>query len=623
MADPTLPPPLEIQWTLASTTQPLAAGDPDQTSISLFFFEPDDANLTSVFPDQRLIFLKFTVSVSPATIPGAPPVTALGEGVPCLHLLLDLKIRKSSGELGTIRPYFHAAAPTHRTMIQTGVVGVDTYEGESDQQSVGRSGSQMYESSSTHARTTSASLGAGFGIGGFSIGGAVSSTSTDVSGSRAVSQQIDTTQREASEERRELISHLSKVENVLTLLNAKYVGTPFLSFSLSPQPLQLLSIDPGDPNLWFSQLLARRSSGIEGIQEYTAIVLVPKGEAFCVNASLRRVCVLDVPPGPLTFEPFNFQRALVPILLYLDRVYPAGTPLEELDVDLTGSLPNPQTFPRPVVEFWVISAAGYMIADIVSPPPGPNLGNVSRTSLAYKHMLELWLEVQRDEYERAAARSPIERGVLVGETRSLDTCFAFAEGGLTVSNSATTVSPLTHFIVDPPLVDLGGVTADASAVSGSVKVRAYEAATRWNLLDGRLATLLSNRRSFPKRKLNFGDEPLLSLVIERWARLLEHDPRNLALDEAARALKLSGAQKRGLKAAGATDLRSIGQLLRAVPVIERYNERLGQLRALYRAMKAALPDTLPTRLSASEAEALRKTLAATLAKASAAGDRGG
>src|SRR5688572_9189805 len=301
-----LPLPLEIPWKLASTTQPLAAGDPEQTSISLFFHEPDDEVLTNTFPDDRIVYLKFTVSISPATIPGVPPVAALGEGVPCFHMLLDLKVRNASGVLGTIRPYFHAAAPMQRIMLQTGVVGLDTFEGESDEQSMGKSGSQMYESTSSRARTRSASAGASFGIGGFSIGGSVRSTTTDVSGSRAVSQFVDTTSRQASEERRQMLSHLTKVENVLTLLNAKYVGTPYLSFSLAPQPLQLLALDPSDPNLWFSQLLSRRSSGIEGVQEFPTVVLVAEGEDFCVSARLRRVCVLDSPPGPFTLdEPFN------------------------------------------------------------------------------------------------------------------------------------------------------------------------------------------------------------------------------------------------------------------------------------------------------------------------------
>lgn len=620
MADPTLPLPIEIPWTLASTTQPLNAGDPDQTAISLFFYEPDDETLTEAFPDQRLVFLKFTTTVSPATIPLPSPVTQLGEGVPCFHVLLDLKIRKKSGDLGTIRPYFHAAAPMHRTMLQTGVVGAEAFEGEADQQSIGRSGSQMNEASSTRARTTSASVGGGFGIGGFSVGGSVSSTTTSVSGSRSVSQQIDTTQRQASEERRELTSHRTNVENVLTLLNAKYVGTPYLTFSLAPQPLQLLSVDPSDPNLWYHQLLMRRSSGIEGVQEYTAIVLVPKGEDFCVNARLRRVCVLDNPPGPLTFdERFQFNQHLGRMLNYLERVYPAGTPLDELDVDLTPSLPNPQSFPNPVIEQWVISGAGYMSVDVVSPPPGPNPLNVSRAFVAYKHMLEIWLEVLRDEYEREVARLPVERGVLLGETRTLDTCFAFSNSALIVSGSTVAVSPLAPIQIDPGLFDIGGVAAEASAIRLSTRERAFETATRWNLLENRLATLFANRRGFPQKGLTLGSEPLLGLLLDRWTRLRGSDPQNLPFDEAAKALGLTAAQKKTLKGAGASDLRSIAQLVRAAPQLESYNLRLTELRTTYERNKiqARLPDAAPIVLPARDADALLKTIAATLNKLSA------
>jgi len=121
-------PPLEIPWRLASTTQPLAANEPDETAISLFFFEPAEEDLPDgVLSDERLVYLKFTTSVSPAAFPpGTPPGAggALGAGVPCLHLQLDLKVRKSTGELGTIRPYFHAAAPLYRRTLQTGVVGL-------------------------------------------------------------------------------------------------------------------------------------------------------------------------------------------------------------------------------------------------------------------------------------------------------------------------------------------------------------------------------------------------------------------------------------------------------------------------------------------------------------------
>ena len=149
-------PPIEIPWKLASTTQPLSAGEPAETALTLFFFEPDDETLTSKFPDDRLVFVKFTASISPAKFPAElskVAATFLGEGIPCMHVLLDLKVRNAAGDLGTIRPYFHTAAPLNRRMVQTGVVGVDAYEGEADALAIGKSGSQMNESLRSHSNT--------------------------------------------------------------------------------------------------------------------------------------------------------------------------------------------------------------------------------------------------------------------------------------------------------------------------------------------------------------------------------------------------------------------------------------------------------------------------------------
>lgn len=625
-------PPLEIPWKLAATTQPLAAGEPDEAAISLFFFEPADEDLPEgIPPDERLVYLKFTVSVSPAAFPpGTPPGAGgvLGAGVPCFHLQLDLKVRKSTGELGTIRPYFHAAAPLYRRTLQTGVVGLDVFEGESEGQSIGKSRSQMYESSKTHSNTRSASLsaGAGFPIGPVSIGvsGSVRTTSTDIASSREGTQNIDQTTREASEERRELVSHHTRVENVLTLLSAKYVGTPYLRFSLSPPPMTLLSVDPSDPNLWFSQLLARRSSGIEGIQEFTAVIVIPRGEDFCVNARLRRVCVLDVPPGPLEFdERFSLQQHLGRVLTYLDRAYPPGTPLEEFDVDLIDALPKPKPppapptpdFTRPVLEFF--SVAGFvMIAEVISPTPLPFPGAIARASVNFKAHLELWLETLRDEYEREVARSPLERGVLMGEERFLDTCFAFstANGGLAVSRSNATVGPLQRIEVDRHDFDIGGITATASSARKTARERAYEAVTRWNLLENRLATLLSNRLRQPRQKLFTFDAAVVGTLVALWARLPANDPSNLAFDEAIKALHLDDRQRRLLESAGARDLRGIAETIRSTPVIDRYNEGARERRRIHKEEKRPGPALDPVRwpLTTKDAAAMRKTIGAGL-----------
>ncbi len=257
-----------------------------------------------------------------------------------------------------------------------------------------------------------------------------------------------------------------------------------------------------------------------------------------------------------------------------------------------------------------------MSIDVVSPPRGPNPGNVPRAFVAYKHMLEIWLEVLRDEYEREVARSPVERGVLLGETRTLDTCFAFTNSALTVSGSTVAVSPLAHLPVDPGLFDIGGVAADASAVNLSTRERAFETATRWNLLENRLATLFANRRGFPQKGLSLGSEPILGLLLDRWTRLRTGDPQNLPFDEAAKTLGLSAAQKKTLKGAGATDLRSIAQLVKAAPQLESYNGRLQELRTTYQRNKiqTPLPDALPIVLPVRDADALRKTIATALNK---------
>ena len=73
-----LPLSLEIPWRLASTTQLLTGGEPDETTISFFTFRPDDQGLLSRFPGQSIVFLKVTVSISPAAFPPgtAPPAAS-------------------------------------------------------------------------------------------------------------------------------------------------------------------------------------------------------------------------------------------------------------------------------------------------------------------------------------------------------------------------------------------------------------------------------------------------------------------------------------------------------------------------------------------------------------------
>jgi hypothetical protein len=595
-------PPIEIPWKLAATTQPLSAGEPAQTALSLFFFEPDDATLTSRFPDDKLVFVKFTASISPASFPpelSRVAASFLGEGIPCMHVLLDLKVRNAAGDLGTIRPYFHAAAPLSRRMVQTGVVGADAYEGEAEGVAIGKSGSQVNETLRSHSNTVSASASAGLSLGPVSFGGSVRTTKTDVASDRAVSQVVDTTNRQASEERRELISHTTRVENIISLLSAKYVGTPHLSFSVSPQPLQQLSVDPSDPNLWFQQLLARRSSGIEGIQEFTAVLVVPKDTDFCINARLRRVCLLDSPPGPLSFDE-RFTPTLLQffrMVNYLNNAFPPGTPLEELDIDIIGGLTS-GTFRRPVVELWGLRLVeSLVVASVVS--PGASAGVSQRGSANYKHFLEVWLETLRDEYEREASRSPLERGVLFGENRFLDTCFGTNpdNGATVVTGSNASVSPLFRIVFDPGRFDIGGKKTLSASRNASTRTRAMETVTRWNAIERQVTTLLANGSKLPEAALVANDPKVLGVLVDIWRKLPADDPRNVDFDKAAAMLQLGEAHRRLLKSAGASNLAGIAAALHAAPEIERQNAEVQRIRTLFRTRKIEGTPPDPVRFS--------------------------
>jgi hypothetical protein len=617
MAEDESLPPLEIPWKLACTTQPLTAGEPADIAISLFFYEPDDEALTAAFPDERLVYLKFTTTISPKS--GAsfgPAGSDLHEAFPCLQALLDVRISKDLLVTGTERPYFHAAAPLRRTMAETGVVGLEVFEGEADGQFMGKSGTQVYESSSSRAVTGSTT--SSYGMPGLGLGASVRNTATNVTAERATSQVVDTTTRDASQERRELVSHHTNVENVLTLLNAKYVGTPHLRFSLSPQPLRLLALDPSDPNLWYSQLLRRRSSGIEGIQEFTAAVLVPRDDqGFCVTTILERVWVPEVPPGPLDYKPWGSEH-LVAVSEYLHRAYPMGTPVEELDVDVVSLLPGPaEEWLRPTVWFWDVQAE-VAILNLRSPlKETPHL--TRHAAVAYKLNSEAWLDAQDYEYARRVSRSPLERVFPMSDEVELRTCFAFpAAGGLEVAGACSVeFRPAARPTVDQWDVDIGGVASGASSMRAPPRERAFEVVTRWNLLEERLGILLANRREPRRRQLEMDDPRVLSLLIEGWARLPPDSPRNLRFDAAVKSLRLGRRHREVLKGAGASDLRSIGRLLETAPAVARHNEALERLADEPEGGRSApVPvEPLPAPLSPEDEREIREAIGKGLAKA--------
>jgi hypothetical protein len=103
-------PPVEISWRLAATTQPLAAGEVDETTISIFFFEPAEGSCSRA--RRRASCLEGHFAVSPAAFWPArrPSREARSAGRAVLPHAADLKVRKSTGELGN-DARTHSAAP--------------------------------------------------------------------------------------------------------------------------------------------------------------------------------------------------------------------------------------------------------------------------------------------------------------------------------------------------------------------------------------------------------------------------------------------------------------------------------------------------------------------------------
>jgi hypothetical protein len=318
------------------------------------------------------------------------------------------------------------------------------------------------------------------------------------------------------------------------------------------------------------------------------------------------------------------------MLNYLDRTFPSGTPIEELDVEVFPSPAPPDQFPRPIIEFWEVASfqgtfSGHVgaLASLISPSPGLFPNTTSRTDAFYKHPLELWLDVLRDEYETNVARSPLERGVLLSETRTLDTCFAFSEGALKVSNSSASVVPLAPLGIKPPVVDIGGVRSGTLEPNEDVRARGVEVVTRWNALEQQLANILNNRRTFPK-DLKLNDLSVVNVFVERWAKLDPQDPDNLNFDAAVSALGLNAEHGRLLKSAGATDLRLIARSLLAAPNIESYNSNVkpppvksrpkGARKSKSASASSAALEPISFPISAAKADEMRQAISAAMGK---------
>jgi hypothetical protein len=614
-----LPVPLEIPWKLAASNQPLVPDGPKPSTIALYFFQPKMEALDLDYPDEYLVYLKFTVTICPFDSPWENRIKALlTGGLPVWSFLFELTVTPNPMQSGGFRPFFLAAAPLRRTMIETGIVGAELFEGEANGVAVGKSASQLHETGSSHGDTSTSGWAGSTSWPLGTLGFNTQDTSTSASFDRTVTQRVDTTQRDASQERRELLSHRTNVENMLSLLDAKHLGSPYLRFMMRPRPLRPLTVDPSDPNLWYSQLLARRSSGLEGIQEFFAVIAVPRPTNFCIAARAMRIGVFDAPPRPPRPSDFGAPRIDDPTSVarmenYLRTLYPPGTPLEELDIDIMPPAEAPN-LPRPAITHWNVSGTRPTVVAIVeSPRPAPDWSNRTMRVFAYKHRYEVWRDTVQWEYERNLARSPLERGMPFAMHDHLSTCFVRdASGDLRVKNYvARAAGPSEAGVASAESADAGNAILSRSATTRRDQVQRV---VDWNAAEQRMVQQLRTQSLEQLEQRPLSGAHIVDFVLEQWAALQPDDKRNEPLDAAGAALGLSASTLQKLRKQGILDLRALAATIRHAAAIEGLNARQEQLALTLTKQElcAFEPTPTPAAMSAAEARSLRDGIAARL-----------
>lgn len=578
--------PIEIPWQLASTTQVLSSKKlpTEATTISLFTYVPKLESLSENYPNDRLVYFKISVSISP-DLEFDWPFLAFTSSNPIYHVILDLKITPRPEAEGGIRPYFLSAAPLRRTMLETGIVGVQAFEGESNGLAIGKSGSELHESFRTSTDVSTSSVGGGFSLGGYlNIGASKSGSTTTTTANRDVVQVLDTTTREASQERKELLSHTTDVKNVLTLLTAKYIGTPYLRFNLFPQPLRSTIADPSDRYSWYADLLKRRSSGIEGIQDFYAIAAVPRTlEGFCIHADLTRFAVILplLSPTPPSGLPSGRQldiKDFARMTDYLYRRYPRGTPIDELDVDLAQIYDVDDNQVARAVDYWSCGGfeggRSYVHCQWTHLKKNSSftdyLNTVGRDGKYYKTGQEVYLDMQRDEYDRQLMESPLRVDrVRVLPTR-LGTCFKVT------SDKALEVASFTTSVDGAKVLSNGAnlLPSEASQLSSRylLPVEKYRAAAfAWNTAQNQLSTQLANLRELPTEDFRYDHPGVVDTYLQSAEALRPGDVINRSLLEVAQWAELSPEHVRKLQAMNVSDLRGLAETLNIAPVVDRVN----------------------------------------------------
>src|SRR4029453_2139594 len=298
-------------------------------------------------------------------------------------------------------------------------------------------------------------------------------------------------------------------------------------------------VDPSDSNLWYAELLRRRSSGIEGIQEFYAVAAVPRSlQRCCVEMRLRRFSA-GPPPLPGAAQLAMSQTSLypthaqvAPLETNLTNRYPTGTPVDELDVELV-YFPNNTKVVRPVVADWVIFPVSgnqkhndsVSIATLDTQNQGVSTGAAVIWAI-YKTAVEAWLDMKKVEFETALLQSPLVNGKLFFRYLKLNTCFGPPLASLAVVDTVS-VSPKK-----PSFLNLAARPPMPTRPAGRKSDLYRQAVFAWNSAEQQIGQAILHAPALPETEMRFDESKLVEFALRDLAGLDPGDPRNRRLRDA-------------------------------------------------------------------------------------------
>ncbi|MHA2404573.1 MAG: hypothetical protein ACXADH_16355, partial [Candidatus Kariarchaeaceae archaeon] len=352
----------------------------------------------------------------------------------------------------------------------------------------------------------------------------------------------------------------------------------------------------------------RRSSGIDGMQDFYGIAVIPRSmDQFCVSLTLRNVYVYDYPPVPSDPPPPYTSLDVIRVQNYLNRRYPPGTPIEDLDIDLSdqirlflvdryGEVPYIDFYLNHAISWtvnrWILSTGNTNTVDQSLMPergavgvlltaafrhPDFNYHYTVDVQAAYKTLMEVKLEMERARYQAEITISPLNCGFVFNVPHTLRTCFQISNNVIIATNSQVTSG-------DPIILSTPNQTCYIPGAIDIFLPNNYldyrEKVNDWNQFDVKLYEDLKNRLDWLGVPIEPADPGILDVQLFAYENMSPHDPNNENLLSIADSLNLKKSHLNSLERSGVTDLRSLAMALNNAESIRLYRKDRKRIRKI-------------------------------------------